>query len=70
MTTWAVFTWSWMAFVTFRIYQHEGYAPHFKTSRKRYCAIALLIFITWPIALALYEERLAQWCQWSPYGKK
>ncbi|HDX0966008.1 TPA: hypothetical protein ACGHDT_000245 [Salmonella enterica subsp. enterica serovar Reading] len=63
-------TWVWMGYTTARIHQHSGSFSRYTHSRLRYGAVWLFIFICWPLALSLYEESLAQWCKWSPYGKR
>ncbi|EDS3168016.1 hypothetical protein GRH13_001110 [Salmonella enterica subsp. enterica] len=60
-------TWVWMGYTTARIHQHSGSFSRYTHSRLRYGAVWLFIFICWPLALSLYEERLAQWSKWRPH---
>ncbi|HAT1684267.1 TPA: hypothetical protein I8Y21_005045 [Klebsiella oxytoca] len=62
--------WLWMGYTTAQIYHHTGSLSRYRHSVLRYGAVWLLLFIFWPLALAIYEERLAQWCNWRPYGKR
>ena len=60
-------TWIWMGYTSARIHQHSGSFSRYTHSRLRYGAVWLFIFICWPLALSLYEERLAQWSKWRPH---
>ncbi|EJM3831531.1 hypothetical protein NOH83_001999 [Salmonella enterica] len=63
-------TWIWMGYTTAQIHHHTGSLERYRYSVFRWGVAWLFIFICWPLALSLYEERLAQWCKWRPYGKR
>lgn len=66
----AGWTWGWMGYTTAQIHHHTGSLDRFRHSVLRWGAAWLFLFLLWPLALSLYEERLAQWSKWRPYGKR
>lgn len=63
-------TWIWMGYTTAQIHHHTGSLDRYRYSVLRWGVVWLFLFLFWPLALSLYEERLAQWNRWKPYGKK
>ncbi|EHF7715252.1 hypothetical protein J3X97_003003 [Salmonella enterica] len=59
-----------MGYTTAQIHHHTGSLDQCRYSVLRWGAVWLFIFLFWPLALALYEDRLAQWSKWRPYEKK